>query len=69
MSAPSGRRRPEGEDPPRRGERPSFDTQEAVLEPPTAPDPSPVRVLRPGRIHLVVVVTRAVTPTDVAPQT
>jgi hypothetical protein len=50
------------------GERPSFETPETVLELQPAPDPAPARTRRPGRVHLVVVVTRAVSPADNAPQ-
>jgi hypothetical protein len=52
----------------RPGERPPYETPEAVLElqPGTAPAPS--SAVRPGRVHLVVVVTRSVTPADGAPQ-
>jgi hypothetical protein len=63
----SGRRRPEDEGLPRPGERPSYET-ETVLELQPAAEPSPARHVRPGRIHLVVVMTRAVRPEDGASQ-
>lgn len=50
------------------GERPSFETPETVLELQPAPETEPGRTDRPGRMHLVVVVTRAVSPADAAPQ-
>jgi hypothetical protein len=50
------------------GERPSFETPETVLELQPEPEPAPGRTLRPGRVHLVVVITRAVSPADAAPQ-
>jgi hypothetical protein len=59
----SGRR----EESPRREDRPSFEVPEAALELQPAPDPSGARTLRPGRVHLVVVVTRAVTSADSVP--
>lgn len=72
MSRPRGRLRPDDERGPRPGgpgpsEQP-FETPEAVLElqPDTAP--APVHPARPGRVHLVVVVTRAVIPADEAPR-
>ena len=68
MSGRRGRLRPEDEGLPRPRERPSFETPEAVLELQPATDPSSARTLRPGRIHLIVVTTRAVTPADAAPQ-
>jgi len=64
VSGRSGRPGPEGERGPRPGERPSFEMPEAVLELQPAPDPSAVDESRPGRMHLVVVVTRAATPAD-----
>jgi hypothetical protein len=54
---------PGGEGSPR-PERPSYEAPEAVLEP--AEQPSPAVPLRPGRVHLVVVVTRPVTAADAA---
>jgi hypothetical protein len=48
-------------------ERPSYETPESALELQPAAEPAPDRSLRPGRVHLVVVVTRAVTPADAAP--
>jgi hypothetical protein len=50
------------------GERPSFETPETALELQPAPAPAPGRTPRPGRVHLVVVITRAVLPGDNAPQ-
>ncbi len=52
----------------RPGERPPYETPEAVLEPQPATAPAPSPAVRPGRVHLVVVVTRAVTPADGAPK-
>jgi hypothetical protein len=48
-------------------ERPSYRTPETVVELQPATEPAPDQSLRPGRVHLVVVVTRAVTPADAAP--
>jgi len=67
VSGRSGRPRPEDERGPRPGERPSFETTEAVLELQPAPDPSAADESRPGRLHLVVVVTRAATADDAVP--
>jgi hypothetical protein len=39
--------------------RPSFETPEALLEYQPAEQPAPVTPARPGRVHLVVVITRA----------
>ena len=50
------------------GERPPYETPEAVLELQPATAPAPGSAVRAGRVHLVVVVTRAVTPDDGAPQ-
>ncbi len=50
----------------RPGERLPYETPEGVLE--LQPGAAPSPVVRPGRVHLVVVVTRAVTPADGAPQ-
>jgi hypothetical protein len=55
---------PEEQGEPRPGERPSFETPETVLELQPAPDPSLADESRPGRMHLVVVVTRAAVPAD-----
>jgi hypothetical protein len=55
----------EGEGTPR-PERPSYETPEAVLELQPAEQPAPATPVRPGRIHLVVVLTRPVTATDAA---
>jgi hypothetical protein len=41
-----------------------FDTSEAVLEPQSEAAPAPLTPARPGRVHLVVVITRAVRPED-----
>jgi hypothetical protein len=48
-------------------ERPSYQTPESAVELQPATEPAPEEPLRPGRVHLVVVVTRAVTPADAAP--
>jgi hypothetical protein len=48
-------------------ERPSYETPEAVVELQPATEPATDQSLRPGRVHLVVVVTRAVTPADTTP--
>jgi hypothetical protein len=48
-------------------ERPSYQQPESVVELEPATQPAPDHSLRPGRVHLVVVVTRAVTPADAAP--
>ena len=47
--------------------RPSFETPESVVELQPATQPAPEPPVRPGRVHLVVVVTRAVAPADAAP--
>ncbi|MBA3495878.1 MAG: hypothetical protein M3Q93_07770 [Gemmatimonadota bacterium] len=47
--------------------RPPFEIPEAVLELEPATEPAPAHPVRPGRMHIVVVVTRAVTPADAAP--
>jgi hypothetical protein len=53
----------------RPAEQPPYEAAEAALElqPATAPAPAPEHSLRPGRVHLVVVTTRATTPKDKAP--
>lgn len=56
---------PEGEGRPR-PERPSYETPEAVLELQPGEQPAPAAPGRPGRVHLVVVVTRPVTAADAA---
>jgi hypothetical protein len=48
-------------------ERPPYETPETVLELQPQAEPAPATPLRPGRIHLVVVTTRAVVPADSAP--
>lgn len=50
-------------------DRPPYETPEAVLDlqPATETRASPEHPLRPGRVHLVVVVTRAVASADEAP--
>jgi hypothetical protein len=47
--------------------RPSFEAPESVVELQPAAQPATAYPLRPGRVHLVVVVTRAVTLEDSAP--
>jgi hypothetical protein len=52
----------------RPAERPRYEeTPESVLELQPATEPAPAHPLRSGRVHLVVVVTRAVVPADTAP--
>ncbi len=68
MSEPQGRASRDDRDLPRPGERLPFETQEAVLEPQPAGDPSARSAGRPGRPHLVVVTTRAATAADQVPQ-
>jgi hypothetical protein len=63
---PRGRHRPDDEGVPR-PPRPSYETPEAVLELQPAEQPAPAVPARPGRVHLVVVVTRAVAAEDRAP--
>jgi len=67
VSERRGRHRPEGERGPRPGEPPQFETPETVLELQPETAPAPRHPGRPGRVHLVVVVTRPVTATDQAP--
>jgi hypothetical protein len=50
-----------------RPEGPTFESSEAVLELQPAEQPAAVSPVRPGRMHLVVVMTRAATPADAAP--
>jgi hypothetical protein len=67
VSSPGGRLPPDDEHLPRPGERLPFETPEAVLEP--QPASAPAHRARPGRIHLVVVMTRAAgTEDEAAPQ-
>jgi hypothetical protein len=47
--------------------RPSFEAQESIVELQPATQPAPEHPVRPGRVHLVVVVTRAVAAADSAP--
>jgi len=47
--------------------RPSFETPESALELEPATRPAQASPVSSGRVHLVVVVTRAVTPADRAP--
>jgi hypothetical protein len=61
-----GGRLPPDEGLPRPGERLPFETPEAVLEP--QPAAAPAYPARAGRVHLVVVMTRAIRPADAAPQ-
>jgi hypothetical protein len=67
VSERRGRHRPGDERDPRPGEPGPFETPEAVLELQPETSPAPVRSHRPGRVHLVVVMTRAVTATGQAP--
>jgi hypothetical protein len=62
-----GRHRPGDAQDPRPGEPTPFETPEAVLELQPETAPAPGRTHRPGRVHLVVVVTRAVTAKVKAP--
>jgi hypothetical protein len=68
VSGPRGGASRDDRDLPRPGERLPFETQEAVLEPQPATDPSARSTARPGRPHLVVVITRAATAADQVPQ-
>src|SRR5262249_34699508 len=68
MTRGRGRLPPDDEGMPRRPGRPSVETPEAPLGPQPAEQPRPAAPVRPGRVHLVVVVTRAVSPNDSAPQ-
>jgi hypothetical protein len=67
VSARRGRQRPGDEQDPRPGEPAPFETPEAVLELQPETSPAPGDSLRPGRVHLVVVMTRAVTAKVQAP--
>src|SRR6185503_18783099 len=67
VSERRGRHRPGDEQEPRPGEPAPFETPEAVLELQPETAPAPGRTYRPGRVHLVVVVTRAVTTKVEAP--
>jgi len=67
VSERRGRHRPGDERDPRPGEPGPFETPEAVLELQPETSPAPVRSHRPGRVHLVVVMTRAVTAAGQAP--
>ena len=66
MSEPRAGHRPSEEGIPR-PEGPPFEGSEAVLELQPAEQPAPVTPARPGRMHLVVVTTRAVTAADAGP--
>jgi hypothetical protein len=66
VSERRGRHRPSEEREPRPGE-PTFETPETVLELQPETSPAPGRTHRPGRVHLVVVVTRPVTSKKQAP--
>jgi hypothetical protein len=66
MSRPRGRHRSDEEGLPG-APRPSFEMPEAALELQPAEQPAPAVPMRPGRVHLVVVITRAVTADDRAP--
>jgi hypothetical protein len=48
-------------------ERPTYQPPESTVELEPATQPAPDHPLRSGRVHLVVVVTRAVAPADAAP--
>jgi hypothetical protein len=63
-----GGRGREGEHGHRTGEQPAYESPEAVLELQPATAPAPDQPTRPGRPHLVVVVTRGVTAKDRVPQ-
>jgi len=67
VSERRGRQPPGDERDPRQGEPGPFETPEAVLELQPETSPAPARSHRPGRVHLVVVVTRPVTATVQAP--
>jgi hypothetical protein len=67
MSERHGRHRPEEERGSVPGEPAPFETPEAVLELQPETAPAPARPHRPGRVHLVVVMTRAVTAKVQAP--
>jgi hypothetical protein len=67
VSEGRGRHRPGDEPDPRPGEPAPFETPEAVLELQPETAPAPTHPSRPGRVHLVVVMTRGVTPKDHAP--
>ena len=67
MSERPGRQRPGDEREPRPGEPAPFETPEAVLELQPETAPAPGHSLGPGRVPLVVVVTRAVTAKVQAP--
>jgi hypothetical protein len=67
VSQGRGRQRPGDERDPRPGEPAPFETPEAVLELQPETSPAPGHSLGPGRVHLVVVVTRAVTAKVQAP--
>jgi hypothetical protein len=67
VSEQRGRHRPEDERVPQPGEPAPFETPEAVLELQPETSPAPAHSLRSGRVHLVVVVTRAVTAKVQAP--
>ena len=67
MSEGRGRHGPGDEREPRSGEPVPFETPEAVLELQPETAPAPGRTHRAGRVHLVVVVTRAVTTKVEAP--
>jgi hypothetical protein len=66
VSESRGRHRPSEEGIPR-PEGPAFEGSEAALELQPAERPDPRTPVRPGRMHLVVVMTRAVTAADGAP--
>jgi hypothetical protein len=67
VSERRGRQRPGDEREPRPGKPAPFETPEAVLELQPETSAAPQHTHRPGRVHLVVVVTRAVTAQVQAP--
>jgi hypothetical protein len=68
VSEGQARHRPGDEGMRQPGERPSYETPETVLELQPSPEPATERSVREGRVHLVVVMTRAVSPADNASQ-
>jgi len=68
VSERRGRHRPEDERSPQPGKPAPYETPEAVLELQPETAPAPAHPARAGRLHLVVVMTRAVTAKDQAPR-